>query len=451
MPFDVIAFEVGRIYFEMKFSPHLILLTLLASLPGLNATSSSPTSLPLRPTPVPSPYNHGRSHYVSPPRTKTCYVTALGGGKDDSAGILSAAKSCNNGGNIALLDAQYTISRPLDLTFLNAVDFIIEGQVSFTPDVNYWSTNSFQYKYQDTALFWQFGGQDVNIYGGGTLNGNGQAWWDAMASDSDVVRPILLGLMGLKGGSVSNLKMKNPPNWFNFVANSSDIIFDSMTLTSASNNSNPAHNSDGWDTYRSDAVTIQNSYVSNNDDCVSFKPNSTNILVQNMQCINSHGISVGSLGQYIGEVDIVENIYIYNASMTTSSDAARIKVWPGISPSSTSTSSGGGSGYVKNVTYNGMHDTSVNYAIELTQCYGQKDLTLCNQYPSSMIIEDILFENFSGTSKKYDPTVGTLVCSSPHVCKNIVAKNINITNPSGKTAKWTCKNVDNSTLSINCA
>lgn len=44
--------------------------------------------------------------------------------------------------------------------------------------------------------------------------------------------------------------------------------------------------------------------VSNGDDCVSFKPNSTNMVVQNMRCTNSHGISVGSLGQYVGEVDI---------------------------------------------------------------------------------------------------------------------------------------------------
>ena len=61
---------------------------------------------------------------------------------------------------------------------------------------------------------------------------------------------------------------------------------------------------DGWDLYRSDAIVIQNSYISNDDDCVSFKPNSTNIVVQNLVCTGSHGISVGSLGQYLGEVDI---------------------------------------------------------------------------------------------------------------------------------------------------
>jgi hypothetical protein len=61
---------------------------------------------------------------------------------------------------------------------------------------------------------------------------------------------------------------------------------------------------DGWDLYLSDSIVVQNSYVFNDDDCVSFKPNSTNIVVQNMVCIGSHGISVGSLGQYLGEVDL---------------------------------------------------------------------------------------------------------------------------------------------------
>lgn len=34
-----------------------------------------------------------------------------------------------------------------------------------------------------------------------------------------------------------------------------------------------------------------------------------------MWCNGSHGISVGSLGQYVGEYDIVENIYVFNTSL----------------------------------------------------------------------------------------------------------------------------------------
>jgi len=80
------------------------------------------------------------------------------------------------------------------------------------------------------------------------------------------------------------------------------------------------------------------------DDCVSFKPNSTNILVTNMNCNGSHGISVGSLGQYAGETDIVANVYVRNITMSNAQNGARIKVFGG-NPSPTSTAGGGG-GYV---------------------------------------------------------------------------------------------------------
>jgi galacturan 1,4-alpha-galacturonidase len=72
--------------------------------------------------------------------------------------------------------------------------------------------------------------------------------------------------------------------------------------------------------------------VLSNTDCVSFKPNSTNILVQNLHCNGSHGISVGSLGQYVGETDIVENVLVYNISMFNAS--VRIPI-PPHSPQST--------------------------------------------------------------------------------------------------------------------
>lgn len=62
------------------------------------------------------------------------------------------------------------------------------------------------------------------------------------------------------------------------------------------------------------------------EDCVSFKPNSTDILVQNLHCNGSHGISVGSLGQYKGEVDIVKNVLVYNISMYNASVRPRLSL-----------------------------------------------------------------------------------------------------------------------------
>ncbi|CAN9132594.1 unnamed protein product [Alternaria alternata] len=211
-------------------------------------------------------------------------------------------------------------------------------------------------------------------------------------------------------------------------------------------------NSDGWDTYRSDRVVIQDSYIINTDDCVSFKPNSTNVVVQGLDCTGSHGMSVGSLGQYANETDIVENLYIYNVSLTNASDSARIKVWPGIQTSfQTLLNGGGGLGRVRNVTYDTFRVDNNDRAITITQCYGQKNQTLCSEHPANLTISDITIKNMYGTtSGKEDLEAGTLVCSAPDRCSNIRAENITVQVPSREPPVYECRNVDVNLLDISC-
>lgn len=224
------------------------------------------------------------------------------------------------------------------------------------------------------------------------------------------------------------------------IANATDVIISNMDLVAASTGGVKIANSDGWDTYRSNRIVIQDSVIVNTDDCVSFKPNSTNVVVQNLDCTGSHGISVGSLGQYKGETDIVENLYIYNISMADASDAARIKVWPGVETAFQDLLNGGGGlGRVRNVTYDTFYHDNNDRAITITQCYGQKNQSICNEFPvclavflinfvltlsdlqltntqANLTISDITMKNFWGTvSDKYDPEAGTLVCSAADV------------------------------------
>lgn len=70
--------------------------------------------------------------------------------------------------------------------------------------------------------------------------------------------------------------------------------------------------------------------------------------------------------------------------MSNASDGARIKVWPGAASAlSGDLQGGGGAGAVSNITYDNMVLSNVDYAIEITQCYGQKNITLCNQVCST--------------------------------------------------------------------
>jgi hypothetical protein len=74
-------------------------------------------------------------------------------------------------------------------------------------------------------------------------------------------------------------------------------------------------------------VSITNSTINNYDDCVSFKPNSTNIVVSHLNCNGSHGISVGSLGQYAGETDIVANISASYVNMANAQVRMSLRMW----------------------------------------------------------------------------------------------------------------------------
>lgn len=172
-----------------------------------------------------------------------------------------------------------------------------------------------------------------------------------------------------------------------------------------------------------------------------------------MHCNGSHGISIGSLGQYANEIDIVSNVFVTNISMYNASDGARIKVWPG-NPSALSgdLQGGGGGGLVKNITYDGMLIENVDYAIEVTQCYGQKNQTLCFENPSNLRIEDVTFKNIHGTtSEAYEPLVGTIVCSSNSTCSNIRAEDIVVVGPTGND-EFACLNVDENLLvGLNCS
>jgi len=193
-------------------------------------------------------------------------------------------------------------------------------------------------------------------------------------------------------------------------------------------------------------VTITDSTINNGDDCVSFKPNCTDMIVSNLWCNGSHGISVGSLGQYAGETDIVANVFVKNVTMLNAENGARIKVFGG-SPDPTSTA-GGGTGYVKNITFEDFYVYDVDSPIVIDQCYFTTAAE-CEEYPSTLSISDVHYINVYGTSSGADgSTVVSLVCSEE--CEDITATGTHLTAPDGD-ATYTCQNIATlNELDFNC-
>ncbi|KAL0566718.1 hypothetical protein V5O48_015283 [Marasmius crinis-equi] len=314
-------------------------------------------------------------------QTPECILTASSG--DDSPQFIEAGKACS----VVTIPQGTTLNlaTKLDMTGLSDTHINLQGTIRFAPNITYWLENSFQFFFQNQSTFWLLGGTNIVLNGGGTIDGAGQTWYDALASNSTLQRPITMTIFQGTNVVVENISMINGPNWFNLVNESRNVTYSNITISAVSTSANGPHNTDGWDTYRSDNVVIKDSVINNGDDCVSFKPNSTNIFVSNLDCTGSHGISVGSLGQYPQFFDIVENITAVDIKMTNASDGARIKAWAG---------TGVGQGNVQNITFRNFQVSNVGSPLTIDQCY-MTSQDACSANPSNTFISDVFYDGYT--------------------------------------------------------
>uniref|UniRef100_A0A0W0FB86 galacturonan 1,4-alpha-galacturonidase n=1 Tax=Moniliophthora roreri TaxID=221103 RepID=A0A0W0FB86_MONRR len=346
---------------------------------------------------------------------------------DDAAQFREAGHSCS----VVTIPQNTTlnIATMLDMTGLSDTHISLEGTIRFKPDIGYWLANAHQIEFQNQSTFWLLGGKNIVLNGGGTIDGAGQAWYDRLASNSTLQRPISLTIFQGTNVVIEDITMINSPEWFNLVNESRNVTYSNITIHTESTSGNPPRNTDGWDTYRSDNVVIKDSMIVNDDDCVSFKPNSTNIFVSNLNSTGSHGISVGSLGQYPQYYDIVENVTVINIYIADAQNGARIKAWAGANV---------GSGIVRNITFTNFVLENVQNPVIIDQCY-KTDADACAANPSNTFIEDIYFDGISGTSS--NETVASLKCSPGGRCSNINVNNFELSPKSGGKPKFVCQNV----------
>ncbi|SCV69744.1 BQ2448_1138 [Microbotryum intermedium] len=376
---------------------------------------------------------------------------------------------------------------------LSNVEIFLSGVFNYTLSFSYWSTptlnparpGSYNLVYQNATTFFLLSGDNVWFHGDTSFSnagfyGNGQVsaaadhysgesfatnpsgpmplnlvqpWWDQFvinkaAGNSTTgplfARPIMLAIGNSTNMVVENLNLLQGPFWNIFLGDSHNVTIQNININAVSASKYFIYNTDGIDVYRSSSVKLFNWNVNNGDDCVSLKPNSTEVEIGNMVCNGSHDISVGSLGQYRGQTDIVKNVYIHNISMSNAQAGARIKVWPN-SPYA-DPASGGGLGYVKNITFENFVYNNVDDPLIITSCYNYQ-APFCAANPSLITISDVNYVNVTGTSSgKINNVVGVLDCSN--WCRSISAKGTdlrlpNISKFAGVTPVYNCTHVRN--------
>ncbi|RDB16751.1 Endopolygalacturonase I [Hypsizygus marmoreus] len=162
-------------------------------------------------------------------------------------------------------------------------------------------------------------------------------------------------------GTFSNVKVVNSPARTYSVSNPGPLTMTSLAIDNSqgdlpnahSNGLAAGHNTDGFDASTTD-LTIQNSVIKNQDDCLAINRGS-NIVFKGNTCSGGHGISVGSIDSGV----TVSGIVISGNTIINNDQALRIKM------DATATGS-----TVSNITYSGNTATGMRrFGVLIDQSY----------------------------------------------------------------------------------
>ena len=159
------------------------------------------------------------------------------------------------------------------------------------------------------------------VTGTGTLDGKGAQYWDGQGSNGGKTKPKFFSAHNMDGGRIEKITILNGPVQI-FSIQSDNIAIDSVTVNDKAGATGGGHNTDAFDIGNSNGVTITNSLIDNQDDCVAINSGS-NINISGLTCNGGHGISVGSVGGRSNNV--VSNVSVKNCKVSNSQNGLRIK------------------------------------------------------------------------------------------------------------------------------
>ncbi|EME42600.1 glycoside hydrolase family 28 protein [Dothistroma septosporum NZE10] len=309
----------------------------------------------------------------------------------------------------------------MNTTELRDVDIELRGTLLWDTNIPYWLAYSLPIGFQNQTSAWHLGGERIHFYGHGygTLDGNGQAWYDFNQGVSNRHgRPHAILIEKAKDSVIEGLRFVKSQMWTMTVARSERVLLQDIYVnnTSDDRDSRSNVNTDGVDTVYADSITFLRWIIDNGDDSISMKQNSTNIYIADCDFYNGQSLAMGSIGQYPGQIGIMENITAENIRCHNTAYAARVKTWTGVPKGQPPNGGGGGLGLAKNITFRDFTLNNVNVAWAITQCTSYNgERGDCDT--STFKIEDMNWGDANGTLK--GDRVATLWCSGAAPCTGI--------------------------------
>jgi polygalacturonase len=359
----------------------------------------------------------------------------VGDGKTlDTKAIQEALDACGKagGGTVLFPPGKYLSQR---LTLRNRTTVQIEPGATLLADTNqdeYLKVPGDWLKAKSSGDFNPFIGgkglKDITFTGGGTIDGNGAAWWGEAEKAREIKpgytlpRPNLIGLERCTNVRLENITLQNSPK-FHFVPSDCDnVVVSNVTILAPEH----AANTDAIDP-SGHHILITHCKIDVGDDDVAIKAGkmqpsgqfeSEDITITDCTILHGHGISIGS------ETDGgVRNVTVRNCTFDNTENGLRIK------------SQRGKGGLVENIHYNDITMTNVNPAITLTCYYANNSAGDPKQQPApnpsveelitskTPVFRDIYISNLTATCQK---GAGIITGLPESEISNVVLDNVRI-------------------------
>ncbi|XP_047323778.1 probable polygalacturonase [Impatiens glandulifera] len=290
-----------------------------------------------------------------------------------------------------------------------------------------------------TSLIFGTNLTDVVITGGnGTIDGQGDLWWDKFHKGQlQYTRPYLIELMYSDNIQISNLTLLNSPSWNVHPVYCNNVVVQSITILAPVN----SPNTDGINPDSCTNTKIEDCYIVSGDDCVAVKSGwdqygiafgmpTKQLVIRRLTCISPTSAVIALGSEMSGGIEDVraEDILAIN-----SESGVRIK-----------TAVGRG-GYVKDIYVKGMTMKTMKWAFWMTGNYGSHpdDKYDPNAYP---VIQNINYRDMVGENVTMAARLEGIV-GDPFT--GICISNVTLgLAPKTKKVPWTCTDVEGVTSDV---
>jgi polygalacturonase len=257
---------------------------------------------------------------------------------------------------------------------------------------------------------------NLEITGGGTIDGNGAAWWTAFNANKNIERPYLIKISSSSTFLIQGVTLQNSPMFDLAFGAANNVTVNGITIS----NPSTAPNTDGIDPAGSHYL-IENCNISTGDDDIAVKPQDvfcSDITVINCTIGAGHGISVG------GETnDGLNGMTVTDVTFTNTTDGLRLKAGRGTG------------GLVENVTYSNIVMNGVPTPIYITSYYvGGSDTQPTNPATdpgqtltsTTPVWENITFTNVTSTDNSTSAVDGILYGVPESPISNVVFDDVKL-------------------------